>query len=188
MFCDTFCVLIFPFEVIGRETVIKMDSERELDASFFGTDLKTGILSFDSCAAWLGLTDAVHDQVAAKDMPRLRKVASEGTIDFTAAIEAKNECDSPTTGMPVEGWSAGTPYVAKVSNAAWLTTPLQGETSESRNATWGEQRRVVYLEIDVEAAGISYSPGDAIGVCVPNPRSLVEEVAKMVKNLCTSLA
>ena len=57
------------------------------------------------------------------------------------------------------------------------------ETLVSRLESWGESRRVVQLEIDLGESGIKYSPGDSLGICVPNQPKLVEAVASRLEEI-----
>lgn len=84
----------------------------------------------------------------------------------------------PATPSPVNGddvaskeWSAVHPYHATVKTARWLAN-----SSSESNATSDDEdaRQVLFLELDLGQSGITYSPGDSIGVCCPNPETLVE--------------
>lgn len=170
----------------GSLDVSEIQNESSVSSSYFGITegLDANIMAFDACAAWLGLKEAVIEAPAAKDLPRVRKAASEGNLEFLAGAEQDRKSAAPSD-MPPDGWSASFPYLAKVKSASWLTAPLQKETVESRLESWGEARRVVHMEVDLEGSGIIYNPGDSIGICVPNPRYLVVEVAKVIKEIRT---
>lgn len=163
-----------------------LDAEKlDLPPDYFGMKdaLHAEIMTADDCAAWLGLSGAVTEAPVAKDLPRVRKAASEGNLEFLTAAGEQDRKSVSVSGMPSEGWNASAPFVARVSSASWLTTPLQTETTESRQESWGDARRVVHMEVDLEGSGIVYNPGDSIGICVPNPHYLVVEVAKLVKEI-----
>ena len=155
-----------------------------LDDAFFGQwDIsESNIMGFESCASWLGIQDAVKEAPAPKDLPRLRKDSSQENLEFMDS-NLKNDEEIESNIPPEDGWTAAMPYKAMISNAYWLTKPEVGETTASRLESWGETRRVVHMELDLGDSGIKYSPGDSIGVCVPNPRHLVESVSKCLKEL-----
>jgi methionine synthase reductase len=48
--------------------------------------------------------------------------------------------------------------------------------SVAKPSKWGEERRVIWMEIALGTSGISYSPGDSIGIMCPNPPNLVKVV------------
>lgn len=43
---------------------------------------------------------------------------------------------------------------------------------------WGQNKRVLHLELNRDNSGIEYLPGDSVGICCPNPSYLVEIVLK----------
>ena len=123
----------------------------------------------------------MKDPPAAKDLPRMRKDLSQENLEFfyenfESGLEEKS-------GAPSDGWTAAQPYEAAISSATWLTTPEVDETLVSRLESWGESRRVVQLEIDLGESGIKYSPGDSLGICVPNQPKLVEAVASRLEEI-----
>lgn len=66
------------------------------------------------------------------------------------------------------------PFLASVTGAAWLTSPLlsqqtltEGMQKESWRE-WGETKRVIGCTISIKDSGMSYQPGDSIGICCPN--------------------
>lgn len=168
-------------ESLAIESVIVVSDE------FFGMkqQLNENIMSFDAVVTWLGLNETVAVPPAAKDLPRVRKAASEGNLEFLMGAESETKSVAASE-MPTDGWSANIPYIAKVASASWLTTSLQTESMESRLESWADARRVVHMEIDLEGSGIVYTPGDSLGICVPNPQYLVVEVAKMIKEIRSS--
>ena len=142
---------------------------------------ESNVKGFEFCATWLGFDETVKDPPAVKDLPRLRKDLSQENLEI---LDEKTEgSGNINNDVPSDGWTATQPYEAEISNAAWLSTPEVGETLASRLESWGETRRVVHLEVDLGESGIKYSPGDSLGICVPNPRELVQRVATCIKEI-----
>ena len=67
-----------------------------------------------------------------------------------------------------EGWDSEFPYEAEVLDAKWLTS----EGSDGIDV-WDDARRVIHMELSLGDSGITYSPGDSIGIRCPNPEELV---------------
>jgi len=74
-------------------------------------------------------------------------------------------------------WSAESPFEAKVVHARWLSKVLEevssSEFSEGKTK-WGEGKRVIHMELDLGDSGISYQPGDSVGICCPNPQYAID--------------
>jgi sulfite reductase alpha subunit-like flavoprotein len=48
--------------------------------------------------------------------------------------------------------------------------------------TWTEAKQVVYLELKLNDSGITYTPGDSIGITCPNPQYLINIVFERLKS------
>ena len=49
----------------------------------------------------------------------------------------------------------------------------------------GSDRETRHVELSLEGAGLTYSPGDAVGIFPQNDSSLVEEILTFVHIICT---
>lgn len=166
-----------------RSEVATSEDSSQYDDAWFGqwSFSESNVMGFATLATWLGFEDAVKAPPAPKDLPRLRKDLSQENLEFLNEKFKNHEEEHHS--MPSDGWTAAQPYEAAISHAAWLTTPEENETIASRLESWGGSRRVVHLEIDLGDSDIKYSPGDSLGVCVPNPARLVESVASCIKEI-----
>lgn len=114
-------------------------------------------------------------------LPNCKKVlASRPELTFLSdsdtILEKKKK---ETITVPTDGWNVTTPFEAKISSAKWLTS--DSNIIEDINS-WGETKRVIHLEVDLENSGIEYQPGDSIGICCPNPKALVNLVYERLKS------
>ncbi len=82
----------------------------------------------------------------------------------------------------------------EVSNAAPVAVAQDGGTDYSRSEPWqaevltnqvitgrGSSKQVRHLELSLEESGLEYQPGDSIGVIVPNPVKLVDEILSIAQ-------
>jgi sulfite reductase alpha subunit-like flavoprotein len=68
------------------------------------------------------------------------------------------------------------PFFAPITSAQWLTSPaLSQETvgegfgqNGGHPLHWGKTKRVVACSFSLKGSGVSYQPGDALGICCPN--------------------
>lgn len=152
-----------------------------------------GVLGPTAIAQWLGISAAeLFDQRPEdKLLPRrtVKELAADqfycpheesgGSSSSEVNAEASS-CSMSAGGGGSSGeassqlqWSAEHPYLAKVLLAKWLTRRTADEPEEQYD-NWGEGKRVMYLEVMLGNSGIEYQPGDAFGICAPNPESLVQ--------------
>lgn len=99
---------------------------------------------------------------------------------------------APAAAAPIEidddavGASAGRPLRAPVTAARWLTKSPSGEVAGNGRRIGSEagEKRVLHVEIDVSAAPagvMTFTPGDALGVCPRNLPSDVDAVLAALK-------
>jgi sulfite reductase alpha subunit-like flavoprotein len=69
-------------------------------------------------------------------------------------------------------YTAEQPLLAQVVNARYISDVCVDGT-----AKWGEDRRVIQVDIAANSSKVPYLPGDSIGVCCPNPLFLVNLVS-----------
>jgi len=149
-----------------------------------------GVLSLALVCTHLGIAlDSVCSQPDPALLPRSKACVHDLTLLTSEELCSMQQPTSSGTSVSKEGESAfdaRTPYLSHVTNARWLTT-LQScsqyqlpEGSLVKGAVtdreWGSTKRVVHLELSLGNSGIQYTPGDAIGICCPNPTVLVTKV------------
>lgn len=148
--------------------------------------LPAGILGLTAVAEKLALSEKITSSGPIESNVA-RPKALVGTIKVLAQSQASSGPSTfaslrvPTSqrlATEVE-WSATNPYVASVRSAKWLTKsgPLVEGRAGVGAVEWGSSRRVVEVEFSLGESGISYLPGDSVGLCVPNPDYLVDAVA-----------
>jgi len=75
-------------------------------------------------------------------------------------------------------WTADHPFHAKVASAKWLTNT---SLNEDNYYSWSEEKQVIQLDLHLEDSGITYVPGDSIGICCPNPDYTVNIVLEVLR-------
>jgi sulfite reductase alpha subunit-like flavoprotein len=65
------------------------------------------------------------------------------------------------------------PFSAHITSACWLTSPSLSQETISEGfhgdvSNWGKTKRVVGCTVSIDRSGITYNPGDSIGICCPN--------------------
>lgn len=141
------------------------------------TKLPQGVMTLADIAAALGHSSSLSSSPLTANLPSSKAASSVDTIHvFDMSGSSSSHASTNTQdAAPVDEWTAKAPYLAPVKSARWLTTGPILETSLS--SAWGDWRRVVELELalsgDRGSSGITYAPGDSIGIVAPNPQYLV---------------
>ena len=169
--------------------ISKEDAEAALlEAENYGIPLclPAGILSLTEVADKLALSGKIMGSGPIESNVA-RPKALVGTVKVLAQSQAPSGPSTfaslrvPTSQRLLTDveWSATSPYVASVQSAKWLTKsgPLVEGRAGAGAVEWGSSRRVVEVEFSLGDSGISYLPGDSVGLCVPNPDYLVDAVA-----------
>lgn len=75
-------------------------------------------------------------------------------------------------------YSVAHPFRANVLEASWLT---KSQKRPLGDIEWGEEHRVIRLELGITGSGIQYQPGDYISIVAPNPLSFVNLMIERVQ-------
>lgn len=127
---------------------------------------------FDEYLAKLGakrITDRVDCDVDYEDAA---KAWSETIVEQSKALLGATEVSADVVAMPtagsVQAYTKQSPYVAELG----LSQKITGRDSA---------KDVRHIEIDLGESGITYQPGDALGVWFENDEQLVEELIALLK-------
>lgn len=153
------------------------------------TIMPANILSVQQLGVMLDLSDELNNPPIAKHLPTAKarnapfQFMSVDPKDLAAGVapcdESKQSATSSFSASKDEAhqddagacWTAEHPFHADVVAAKWLTTDPPG-----KKADWGEDRRVIHLELSLAGSQICYTPGDSIGICCPNAPYAVDIV------------
>lgn len=133
----------------------------------------------------LGTPPAPAQLPKAKACPESKspyQIVAVDSKDLLAGVnpssESKHSTASPTNRDTHDGasWTAEHPFHAAAVAAKWLTSTPPGE-----KASWGQDRRVIHLELSLAGSQICYSPGDSIGICCPNAPYAVDIVLRRLQ-------
>lgn len=122
-----------------------------------------GILDLVTIARALGIEADIQGPPPANSLPAAR--SNENSKIYLT----RSKPDIVNKGAPgPEGWDSEFPYEAEVLDARWLTAE-----EFTRSYDWDDSRRVIHMELSLGNSGITYTPGDSIGIRCPNPEDLV---------------
>jgi sulfite reductase alpha subunit-like flavoprotein len=107
-----------------------------------------------------------------------RSVSGSSADNGSVAGNCREPVPEAKGGPCCHNWTATNPFTASITSAKWLTSPLNIE-----EADWGSKRRVLYTTVCLRGSGINYAPGDSIGLCIPNPQPLVQEIFERIKGM-----
>lgn len=124
----------------------------------------------------------IADGVASVDMAeapplpdcRVHLMWEEDAAQQQAVVEAETAATAGPSAQELAYRDAGgqyspeNPFWARVRGARYLTAEVA-------------EKRVVHLELDISGSGLSYSPGDSVGVLVPNNAVLVDALLSRLK-------
>ncbi len=121
---------------------------------------------FDTRLAALG-AERVHDRADCD-------VDYQTTFDvwLGAALKAFPGLETPSIAIPAATISGDGDHGAYDKNHPYLSEILEKVVL---NGT-GSSKEVLHVELSLEGSGLSYEPGDALGICPVNRASVVEEV------------
>jgi methionine synthase reductase len=148
---------------------------KEGENAWGGMVVPDGVETIAALAARLGLSDMLAHEVAPAMLPRvpsgMKSVSTEDGLDTLTCAPAPSSSSSSSmhspNGKECKEFSAENPYMATLVGARWLTTP------QPEQLGWGDEKRVIHMEVSLGNSGINYVPGDSIGVSVPNRTALV---------------
>ena len=130
-----------------------------------------GLINLSGVADWLQLTSLIQSPPESSQLPNSKKVLFNGPlVNLDVAV---NNIMTENNVIPADGWTAGTPFLAPITSARWLTSICNNNESES---CWGDMKRVIHMDLNLSSSGIEYLPGDSIGICCQNPSSLVDAI------------
>lgn len=121
---------------------------------------------FDARLAALG-AERVHDRADCD-------VDYQATFDawLAAALKAFPGAEAPAITLPAPASSHDGGHGAYDKNNPYLSEILEKVVL---NGT-GSSKEVLHVELSLEGSGLTYEPGDALGICPVNRASVVEEV------------
>ena len=140
----------------------------------FKSVLLPGIQSLSDVISFMNLSSETSTAPDITTLPR--EILNNG---LKYHISTSSIQKSQSTGSD---WTVFRPYTARVSTARWLTFE-NVPTRDLIDGNWDKSRSVVHMEISLGDSGITYVPGDSIGICCPNPRALVDAV---ISKICES--
>lgn len=134
--------------------------------------LSPSIQSLADIAASLGLVDEINKPL---DTP----VKTASTFDSKSTYRIENTTSAVKDSDLVEQFNRQTEYcaahpmLARVASARTLSNGGENQLT----LPWGEDRKVIHVELEVDPLTLPYQPGDSIGLCCPNPSYLVDLVS-----------
>lgn len=138
--------------------------------------IPSGLMDMSCLINWLNVPMLVQLNPESSQLPNAKNVLSNGPF---VTVSASVSVTSVSTTISVDGWTAANPFLASIKSARWLTSTANINEDE---VCWGETKRVLHLELDLSCSGIEYLPGDSIGICCPNPRSLIDAILLRLKD------
>ena len=137
-------------------------------------------------AKWIGINDKMSNPPDDTLLPNCKKIMSNApVVKLTGCVLPMDQQILQQQSPPSDGWSSETPFYATIASAKWLTSADNNNVMEDEH-TWGEHKRVIHMEINLSGGQMEYLPGDAIGVCCPNPAYLVDAVFQRLQDVTTT--
>ncbi len=127
-----------------------------------------GVESLKNVAASLDMITLMVEEPEQASLPRVPsntrsfELLSGNLSSSNLATAMENESSTELQ------WTAETPFEAPIIGARWLTTP--------QNLPYEEEKSVIEMKLSLSGSGIKYIPGDSIGICCPNKKSVVKLV------------
>ena len=131
-------------------------------------------------AKWIGINEKMSNPPDESQLPNCKKIMSNAPVVKLTGCVLPLDQQSLQQQLPSDGWSSETPFYASIASAKWLTSAENNNVVEDEH-TWGEHKRVIHMEINLSGGNMEYQPGDAIGVCCPNPAHLVDLVFRRLQ-------
>ena len=137
-------------------------------------------------AKWIGINEKMSNPPDDSQLPNCKKIMTNApVVKLTGCVLPIDQQALQQQSPPSDGWSSETPFYASIASAKWLTSAENSNVVEDEH-TWGENKRVIHMEINLSGGNMEYQPGDAIGVCCPNPAHLVDVVFHRLQEAMTS--
>eukprot|EP01041_Mallomonas_annulata_P010187 gene10187-21232_t len=169
---------------VDAEPISSIDSKQicePTDNSKYSNILPNGIMQFSELCNLLNITNEMISSPPEANILPKEKLRNESTN--LHILETKsNEIIQINEQMNNTSYYHEKPYNAQITHAKWLTnvtttatnniiTSSQFQLPEGIDGTpeWGSTKRVIHVELSLGNSGMSYTPGDSIGVCCPNP-------------------
>mmetsp|Transcript_33984 Transcript_33984/g.46625 ORF Transcript_33984/g.46625 Transcript_33984/m.46625 type:complete len:759 (+) Transcript_33984:50-2326(+) len=106
--------------------------------------------------------------------------AEEVEFKITPPVQAMStEAFIESFNQRAEGgdYTAAHPLLAQVINARYIS-----DVCVDGSAKWGEDRRVIHVDVAADSSKVPYLPGDSIGLCCPNPLYLAKLVLQRLSD------
>lgn len=129
----------------------------------------------------LGINDDVTSAPAANLLPSSNAFGSSNRVEVLSTSDAASPKETAAPPLPAssshtatERWTVDDPFQAQILGARRLTKNVPTERLDAAEGTWGVEKNVIELKINIDGSGLEYHPGDSIAICCPNPHELVE--------------
>ena len=136
----------------------------------------------------LNLSDTIDSSCDQKNLPaRKPKPIPKYTLTKTDndADNEKIDINKQLKPLYENEYTSEIPFHATINNAKFLTkSSISADVIKERKekSNWGTARHVVHMDIDLNGSGITYIPGDSIGIVPPNPIEHVMNVKSMSRS------
>lgn len=173
-----------PEETTIEDTSISIQSEDIVDQANVCLDeyglirqstIPDGILSAEKIVFLCDCAAQLSQSPPSNMLPRTRSVATSCRYSVCNNEVMRNNENGE--------WSLEHPFYSNIMSSRWLTVDDTYSYYEgcASGPQWGSAKRVIEIKMSLEGSGISYLPGDAIGISVPNPSFAVHAVLDRLK-------
>lgn len=154
------------------------DEEKNIDETDLHSDLNTlqiaekaripdGVVSILEIVKILNYESLMNEDVDSSLLPKCKATKSDSYLLCNKSVEDLASSNLENTEST---YNAESPFLARVKSARLLTN------SNKDVGSWGDDRKVIHMEIDISGSKMEYHPGDSIGICCPNPEYVVNLV------------
>lgn len=159
---------------------ISVVTKPKVSLSLLQESLPAGVMGMMNIINWLDLNSALENKPDATLLPKSKKITHGLTFGSSTAVAEVATDNSNSTSNNDDSqhyhWTSEHPFKSQITSANWLTT-----TKDFESEGWGENRRVIHAQLSLRGSGITYNPGDSIGICCPNPLYLVKIVLERLQ-------
>lgn len=137
--------------------------------------ISPSLMNLSQIASLLAVHDQISQPIEDGSLPNLKNFDNEVEAFKISppqrVMSAENLIESFNKRAEGDEYTAAQPLLTQVTAARYISDVcVDGSTK------WGEDRRVVHVEVAADSAKVPYLPGDSIGLCCPNPLYLAKLV------------